>query len=289
FYRARGYYDAHARAGRVEMTKDNHVRVTIDVEEGAPVVVHAIYLAGTEGLPDKAVRAAQTASGSQAWPSKVFDEDDFTKTDEALKRALQNHGFAYTQTSRRAEVDLPRHSVDLYFEVFPGPPAFFGPVTIEGLGDLPEGPVRRALKLREGKPYSQQDLDDAQQAVLDLGAFSAVTITPELPDPPPPNAVVPLRVKVERAKLRQVTLRGGIEFDPIQSDVHGIFGWEDRNFFGGFRRFRVRFTPGVTLYPLRAIAPLQAPKYPFLKEKLRADVRQPGFLEARTNGLVSSE
>ncbi|MDB4997206.1 MAG: outer membrane protein assembly factor YaeT precursor [Myxococcaceae bacterium] len=53
FYRARGYYDAHARAGRVLETDNDHehVRVEVLVEEGAPVVVNEVKIEGVEGLP----------------------------------------------------------------------------------------------------------------------------------------------------------------------------------------------------------------------------------------------
>src|SRR5262245_33342000 len=33
FYRSKGYYDAHARAGRIHKIDDNHVRLEIVVEE----------------------------------------------------------------------------------------------------------------------------------------------------------------------------------------------------------------------------------------------------------------
>ena len=39
YYRARGYYEAVARAGRIRATGDKHVDVTIEVEEGEPVLV----------------------------------------------------------------------------------------------------------------------------------------------------------------------------------------------------------------------------------------------------------
>ena len=45
-YRAHGYYEAHARAGRVEKASDGHVKVTIVVEEGPVVLVGDVKLEG---------------------------------------------------------------------------------------------------------------------------------------------------------------------------------------------------------------------------------------------------
>jgi outer membrane protein insertion porin family/translocation and assembly module TamA len=289
FYQARGYYDAHARAGRVEHVSEQHVRVTIDVDEGEPIKVSDVFLAGLDELPPAVVEAAKKAATAKLRRGKIFDEDDYADTDRDLKRALTDRGFAYALTSRRAEIDLVKHEAKVSFEVFPGPPSRFGGITIEGLGRLPEGPVRRALDIKHGETYSTQTIDDAQQAVLDLGVFSSVEITPQLPDPPPPDAIVPLHVKVEQSKLHQVTLGGGVEFDPIKTDVHGIIGWENRNFLGGFRRFRVQLKPGIVLYPTRFQTPIDAPTDYLPEERLRVELHQPGFLEARTNGVLSSE
>ena len=289
FYRARGFYEAHVRAGRVERTSENHVKVNVEVEEGLPVVVRQVTLSGLDGVPPEVVKAANKAAKKGLKRDKIFDEDDFTKTDDAISRALTDNGFAYAKTTRRAEVDLPNHAVDVYYDVFPGPPSVFGPIKIEGLGSLPEEPIRRALDIKEGTPFSTLEIQNAQQAVLDLGAFSSVVLVPELPDPPPPSAVVPITVKLEEAKLHQVTLGGGFEFDPIKTDLHLISGWEDRNFLGGFRHFTIKFTPGVVLYPTRFETPLQAPTDYLPEEKLKLELRQPGFIEARTGGVLTSE
>jgi outer membrane protein assembly factor BamA len=288
FYQSRGYYDAHARAGRVEYKSDNHVRVTIAVDEGLPVRVRDVKLGGLEGLPPDVADVVKKASVDSLHRDVVFDEEDFTKTDDAIKKAMTDRGFAYALTARRAEVDLPNHYADVIYEVFPGPEARFGSVRVEGLGNLPEAPVLRAIDIKEGNKYSTQDIADAQQSVLDLGLFSSVVVEPQLPDPPPPNAVVPLVVKIERSKQHQITLGGGVELDPIKSDVHAVVGWEDHNFWGGFRQFRVQFRPGVVLYPTRINA-LVPPTNPLPEEKLRVELRQPGFLEARTNGVLIAE
>ena len=62
FYQSRGYYDAHARAGRVEYKSDNHVRVTVAVDEGQPVKVRDVKLAGLEGLPQDVADVVKKAS-----------------------------------------------------------------------------------------------------------------------------------------------------------------------------------------------------------------------------------
>jgi outer membrane protein insertion porin family/translocation and assembly module TamA len=290
-YRAHGFYDAHARAGRFEYLDPDHkhVRVTIEVEEGPPTLVRDVVLRGLEGLPPGVAARAKAAAVAKLSRGKRFDEDAYDETEGDIARALTDDGYAYAKAEKHAEIDLVERFAILRYDVTPGPPATFGPVTITGLGDLPEGPVRRAIDIAPGEHYSTAKIQAAKQAVLDLAVFGNVTIDPDLPEPPPADAVVPLTVKVEPAKLHQLTLGGGVEFDPLKTDLHLIVGWDDHDFLGGMRGFHAEVKPGVVLYPLRMQTPFDAPTSLLPEEKARAELQQPGFLEARTHGVLSTQ
>jgi outer membrane protein insertion porin family/translocation and assembly module TamA len=288
YYRARGYYEAQARAGRIQFTGEKHVEVTIEVEEGVPVLVHGSRIDGLTGLSakdDKAVRAALKQLVKDGAP---FEEEAYQKAEVAMTRALTDRGYAWAKIDRRADVDLPGHLATLVYTVRLGPKATFGALTITGLKDLPQPPVVRAIALPSGEAFSSSKIDAAQQAVLDLGTFSSVEITPVLAEPPPADAVVPLTVHVQVQKLKSVILGGGVELDSIRAQAHLRLGWEHKNLFGGFRHFSADLKPGLDLYPTR-LPGFQAPTTVLLEERFRAELRQPGFLEARTNGVISTE
>jgi outer membrane protein insertion porin family/translocation and assembly module TamA len=296
FYRARGYYDAHAVAGLVLQTKERHVRVEVEVEEGPPVVNLTSKLEGTTGLPKEIVEAITRAAQDQLAPGEPFDEDKFEEAQNAVRKALTDRGYAYAKVDRDAMVDLVKHTALPVFTVAPDQPATFGKVVIEGRTsnsavvdvEIPEYAMRRAIDIEEGSPYSTQAIEDATRALLDLEVFSAVEIQPDLPDPPPPTHVVPLKVRVEPNRLRHLRLGGGFEFDQLKTDLHALIGWEDKNFLGGLRSFRVDLKPGVVLYPLR-LDNIVTPTRLLPEERLRLVFKQPGFLEARTNLVVQPE
>ncbi len=288
YYRARGFYEAQVRAGRLRYRGDKHVEVTVEVEEGSPVLVREVQLDGLLGLPEPVIKATRAALNASIKPGKPFEEDPFQKAENDMKRALTDHGYAWAKVERRADVDLPGHYARLLFSVHPGPVARFGALTVEGVGELPEAPVRRAVDIDQGAPYSTAEVAKAQQSVLDLGTFSAVDVIPNLVVPGPDAGVVPLLVKVQPQKLKAVLLGGGLELDSIRSELHLHVGWEHKNLFGGFRHFTVDLKPGVDLYPTR-VPTFQKPTTLLPEERLRAELRQPGFLEARTNGVISSE
>jgi outer membrane protein assembly factor BamA len=297
FYRARGYYEAHARAGLVTRVDGRHVKVDIEVEEGAPVLSHRPRLTGLDKVPPEISAAAESAVSELLPADKPFDEDKFKQSEDALRKALTDRGYAYTKVQREALIDLVRHQVTLIYTIDPGQPAVFGKVEVLGRSadgktslpvDLPLEPLLRAIDIKEGEPYSTAALDSAQRALFDLGVFSSVDMEPQLPDTPPPDRVVPVRVFVEPSRLRHLRVGGGLEFDAIKTDVHLLAGWEDQNFMGGLRSLSINFRPGAVLYPLR-VNHWVMPKRILPEERLRVQFRQPGFLEARTNWYVRPE
>ena len=105
FYRAHGFYEAQVRAGRVEYVGKSHVRVTIVVEEGELTLVKDVALKGLAGLPPDVVRAAESASVAKLRKGVRFNDDDYSSTEDDIRRALTYNGYAYAKTSRRAEID----------------------------------------------------------------------------------------------------------------------------------------------------------------------------------------
>jgi outer membrane protein insertion porin family/translocation and assembly module TamA len=287
FYRSKGYYDVHARAGRVHQLDDSHVRVEVIVEEGPPAVVKTVHVDGLDGVPAPIAEAARRAAALGLRLDMPFAEEDFKKAEADVRRALTDHGYAYAKVESDAAVDIVRHAVDVVIAVKPGMPCVFGEVRIDGLGSLPDKQIRRTIDITPGTPYSEKELEDAQQALLDLGVLASVELTPELPDPPE-SPVVPVHVKLELARLRTLKLGGGIEFDALKTNLHGLIGWEDRNFFGGLRTFSVQFRPGVVFYPLR-VNNLVAPTKFLPEERLRFELAQPSFLEARLRAILRPE
>ena len=294
FYRSKGFLDAHARVARIEHVGDRHVRVQIVVDEGPPTINREVRVVGLEGIPQVVSMSVLAAASRTLSRGARFDEKVFKDSEAIVQQALTDRGYAWAKVRAQAELDLGTHVVDYGFAVEPGPVASFGPITIQGLDpdgsgprpqEITEAPLRRAIDIREGMRYSTAEISSATQALLDLEVFSAVEIVPTLSDPPPADHVVPLTVKVEPTRLRQITLGGGVEIDEIKTDLHLVTGWEDHDFLGGLRDFTVTFKPGVVLYPLR-INNLSGTLRPLPEEWLRTELKQPGFLEARTTGFV---
>ena len=286
YMRARGFYDAVVRVARVTMDGDK-VRVTVEVEEGKPVVVTEPEIVGDDAVEAIARQRVRRAIGAVLRKGARLDEDKLEEAEKAAVKVLASRGHAGARVERHAEVDLASATARVTFTVTPGPVAHVGAIQWKGAEELPEDRLRAVFGVKEGDVYSSDDLDEARQALLDLGVFASVTIamdTKELES----THIVPLTVTCEVTKLRAILAGGGFEFDSLKTDVHGLIGWQSSNFLGGLRRFEVRFKPGIVLYPTR-FPDVQTPEKILVEERLNVTLRQPAFLESRTTGVTRAD
>jgi outer membrane protein assembly factor BamA len=289
-YRSRGYYQAHARAGRV-FRSGSKVRVEIVVEEGRPTLLARVDVHGIDALPAR-VRAEARAAVTAALPLDApLEEEKLDDAAKALAGVLGDNGYAQAVVRKRAEVNLPQYVAAAGFWVDAGQPAEIGDVKLEGLSDLPEDRVRGALSLDPGMPYSQSELDESKRQLLDLGVFSSVEIEPQVDAATPgPNGKlrVPILVKLEKAKLRSVHVGGGVLVDALKSEIHLTFGWEDQSFLGAMRKLQFEVQPGAVLYPTR-FPDFQTPERLLPEGRFRSEFRQPGFIEGRTSLVLKGQ
>lgn len=301
YYKARGYYEAHVRASRVTRRSDGRVRVEIAVDEGTPVKIGRIDLEWRDWAlsrssdPDEtdALREATklvTDGKNNLAIGDLFEEEKYEATKKLILRAMTDHGFAYANVEGKAYVDLPRHEAQLVFTIELGPYCRFGDVSIVGLGELPEAPIRNALGISKGDEFSTDAMDAAEIALADFGVFGAVDVQPEFAAPDAPkNPVVPVVFEVQPSALRAVKLGVGAEIGSIV-EGHLVGGWENRNFLGGLRRFSVEARPGVVLYPLSIGTLLsELPDQVLPQLRLRFELRQPVPFDTRTSARLSGE
>ncbi|WP_437654240.1 BamA/OMP85 family outer membrane protein [Sorangium sp. So ce1182] len=296
YYRARGFYNARARAARVQRAggpdKEGRVRVRIVVSEGEPVKVASVDLQWRDWTLEKGRDIARpvTEAKGQLKVGERLDEDQYEELKKTLLRVLTDRGFAYATVEGHVDVDVVKNQARVRYTIELGPECTFGKVNLKGLGELPEAPVRTAIGIEEGERFSTAVLAEAEQALADFGVFGAVAVKPELAPPGQPRSpVVPVTFSVEPAALRAVRLGGGAEVGS-RIETHLVAGWEDRNFLGGLRRLNIEARPGLVFYPLEFSSLFGTElkdDFRLLPEiQLRSELRQPGAIERRTAAVL---
>jgi outer membrane translocation and assembly module TamA len=300
WYEARGFYDARVMEWSVDppdagegkrCTSGSCVaRVRVLIQEGEPVRVRSLDIVGTTGLAAKLRKALHDAVGFE--PGARFDEVDYDRAKQALRDVLLEQSYAGARVEGSVDIDRRLRRARVKFELEPGPPYQFGELRIEGLGRLPEAPIRAAAGLGPSEPYRPDRVDEMRIEVLALNAFSSVEVQEKL-EPRQNRVDVTLKVTPrERDTLRLgagitsgASLRsetGELESVP-QWDLHLFASYERRHIAGTLGSVRIEERP-------RVIFGEAFPTFtdPELGNVLALKIHEPGIVEARTDLFAES-
>jgi outer membrane protein insertion porin family/translocation and assembly module TamA len=291
FYRAQGYYEAKVVSARVVRTDAHTVDVVIAVSEGAKVMIPessaggaiAVQINGLESIED--TRLVSKLIRSSLKPG-TFVEGDYEDSKRELRQLLLDNGYAHAQVTGKVEIDLARHEARVTYDLAPGRLCRIGPISIQGLRKIPETKVRQSVLLESGDRYSAAELEDARRALVTLGVFSSVSVEPDLSHPEQDR--IPVTFVVGETAPRTLRLGVGVNLDSLQFATRLTAGWEHRNFLGGLRHLSVEARPGAVLFPTR-IDNLSPPDRVLFTNQFRVSLDQPGFIEGRTRGTLSTE
>jgi outer membrane protein assembly factor BamA len=262
-------------------------------------IVDSLDFHGNEALAASNIKGQIATQGSPRFlglfPGVFYDYQIFNRyvlqNDlQRIERYYRARGF-YDARVRAARIRYEgdrRVRVDISIEE--GSPVTVKSLAMRGLTELP-GNVRRAAEraaldhLRNGQRFEEADFAAAARALtrsLTESGYAYTKVERQARvDVPSHYAVLELSVSPgQRARL--------LRLDTVRADVHLTGGWEDRNFLGGMRRLTLQASPGLVLYPTR-LPSLGLPQRLLPELSLRAELRQPGFIEARTTGFVSAE
>lgn len=300
WYRARGFYDAAvvdlrfepAAAGRGLPceTSDCTVQIEIRIDEGAPVLVTAVELAGVSDLPGELVQKLREALAVRV--GQRFDEVDYDRSRTALVSALRAASHAAASVQGEIAISSETHAARVHFQIDAGKPYTFGQLHITGHAALPEASIRLAAGLISGEPYSAERLEEMRVEVLALGAFSGVELT-EQRDEQRGRVDVTLKVTPLPASALRLGLgltsgasrrdeTGALESIP-QWDVHVFGRYELRHVFDTLGALRIEEQPRLIFN--RVFPGLTTPDFGNI---VSLKLNQPGLIEARTDLFAQS-
>lgn len=287
WYRARGYYEAVVSDVKLERDdQERRIAIELQVTENEPVLVLRIEIKGLQSLPSELQRQLRAAVELQV--GEPFDEAHYDRSKRAMLERLQEASYAKAAVHGSAQVDPIKKLARVEFTLEPGPACRFGTLTVEGNADLPAPPIEAATAIEQGDPFSTSALRDARFAIYALGAFAGVEVEQR---PRADAPVIDVLVRVVPAREFRfgvglgVTSGGVFAQEEGESstgsfalwDVHLLGRAEHSNFLGGMRRLRIEERPRLIFdntFPSTTRSGVG--------NLLTVELRQPGFLEART-------
>lgn len=264
------------------------VKISFTVEEGPPTLIAEVDIEGTDSLSKELSKKLHEAN--QLQPGDRFDEARFDQSRARMREVFGSEGFALAEVQGVARVDASAQTAWILYSLSTGPKSVFGEVVVEGAGYLPTKPIAAATLIEPGDPYDSDDLRDAQRAVVALGGIAAATVEPIVPDE---GNVIDVRVRVTPERKQGFSLGAGIQAGELRTltesisvpqwDVHLLGRYRHQNLFGGMRQLLLEERPRMIIQ--RRFPKVTVPRF---ANDLRAEFRQPGFLEPRTALIVNA-
>ena len=268
----RGFPDARVTSfdAKLNDTQDK-VDVIVMIDEGEPVVVSEIDLAGLDVLSED-----ERESLEQTLPLRIGEPLDRQLALASRERALndlRDRGYAYATVTVTDYESGPRRRRVL-IEATPGIVARFGEIEINGQVSVSENVIRRQLTFTPGDLFTRREMRESQRKLYGLELFEFVNIESredmavQLPD-------VPVRVTVAEGKHHKVDV--GVGYG-TEEQGRARIRWDHLNFLGGARNLGLEgkwssLDRGVKRRVSRALLPPAA---------LLAQLRWPGVAGGRT-------
>lgn len=177
YYRKRGFPEARVDTV-VTGVQPGAVAVRFEVSEGEPLRLDTLSVVGLDSLPDGAALAAELGLRE----GMRFDQYAVDSARSALVRRLRDSGYPFADVLREYRTHASTRSAFLGLEVYPGPRARIGAVTLaviprEGTAQqVPDDVARGLLGIHPGMLYRENELVEAQRRLYQTDAYSHVEI-----------------------------------------------------------------------------------------------------------------
>src|SRR5580693_3316901 len=166
-YEARGMIRVSFPKIEAEPAKDvEGVEVTVDVEQGPVYKLGRVSFTGSDDLTPR-----ELTKMANLKPDKTANFDDVKAAQEKISQALRRTGFMVAKTDVHRKVNEAAKSVDVQFEMIPGPRFTFHELSIVGLDIESEPVVRKLWGLGLGKPFNVDYPNHFLERVKEMGIF----------------------------------------------------------------------------------------------------------------------
>jgi len=194
--------------------------VKIAVTMGPLYRIGKVALQGDVPPSDRA--ALGLRSGDPAIARAVLDAGP------RLVAALQEDGYALAKVDDPdVTADDKADTIDVSYKVNTGRQVQVGDISFKGLKDVHESFVRRALLIHPGDRYRTSRIEEARQALVELGVFSGVSV--RAADRLSPDGRIPLIFDLQERPQHSVTISGTYSTD---LGINLGTTWSHRNLFG---------------------------------------------------------
>jgi outer membrane protein insertion porin family/translocation and assembly module TamA len=266
FYSDRGYPDAKVKSFDVELNqKKDAVDITIDIDEGQPLLVERIEYSGLEVIPRRHFFQMRRQLPLRA--GVPLDRALAQTTRETVLDEIKDHGYPYASVRLTDRPGSSDHQRILSIDVTPGTLARYGQIEIVGNSSVSDDVVLRQLTYKTGWRYRLSQVQESQRRLYGLETFQFVNVESNVKEGEQPD-IVPTKITVTEGKHRKVNFGFGYG---SEEHLRGNIDWRHVNFFGGARTMQF------------------IGQYSSLDRGVRANFKQPALFGPRYSMIVSGQ
>lgn len=264
FYHDRGYPDAKVPSYDVKLnSSQNAVDITINVDEGRPLLVQSIEYQGFDVIPARHLTALHRKIPLKA--NAPLDRALAEATREAALDELRDHGYPYAKVSLTQRPGSNDHASILTLAATPGTEAHYGDISIVGNHSVSNGVIERQVLFRPGQLFRVSQVQASERRLYQLETFRFANVIANVPEGQQPP-IVPMKVTVTESKPHKVNFGFGYG---SEEKLRGTIDWRAVNFMGGARSLDL------------------TGKWSSLSRGVRSDFRQP-YLFGPTYDMLAS-
>ncbi len=258
FYRDRGYPDAKVTSFDVKLSqKQDSVDVTLNIDEGQPIVVERVDYEGFDVIPPRHFKGLKARLPLRA--GAPLDRALAQAAREAALDEVKDHGYPYASVTMTDYNGASDRSKIVTLQATSGTLARYGDIAVSGNSSVSDNVIRRQLTYRPGQLFRLSQLQDSQRRLYDLETFQFANIEPDTREGDE-SPIVPTKVTVTEGKHRKVNF--GLGYGS-EEKARATIDWRHVNFFGGARTMEFEG------------------KYSSLSRGVRANFKQPYFFSPK--------
>lgn len=158
-----------------------------------------------------------------------FISQKFVDIKKKIKNIMKQEGFCNYDLISKAYVDLKLNTVNLTYDLSKNKICKFGDIKVVKPDDIVDKVILSRLYYKKDSPYSSKYLVKSYESLLGLDAFDSANIKEENYGSQINTTVI---VTPKKNRIRR---KIGVGYETLYGP-RAIFGWEERNFYGGARK-----------------------------------------------------
>lgn len=178
-FQAQGYLSARVGPVRLEAVGRDRAVVAIPVHEGPRTLLFGVSLRGNEVIGDRELLTAAELSRGEPFSYLALEEAVSRMTELYRER-----GYLYARIEPDVRFSEDRERAEVAIRVIERFEVHFGAIRVEGASRTSVDLIRDVLRFAPGDLYRPSVIRASQDALMALGVFTSVTITPESPELP---------------------------------------------------------------------------------------------------------